>query len=916
MSLLLTVLMVAGCQQRQGTVAGLESEAAHPLAAFEEKNDDPVAAAADRYQRRLSSDGTVPDGALLKAKAQRDAMRGGIAGFGADGVWPVSWEWIGPGNIGGRLRPIVIHPTDPDIMYVGSASGGIWKTTSGGAAWFALDDFLPSLAVGDMVMHPEDPDTLYAGTGEGFFETVEGSSNTAAVRGAGIFVSTDAGSTWNHLPSTGNSDFWFVNRLAFDPLDPHTILAATNTGIWRSIDNGLTWSNRLAIHALDIQFDPNDPDRVVAGGHDELGGPAFSTDGGVTWQTATGAGGLRQEMAWAANAPNVVYTAVSDFSDRIKIWRSTDGGQNYTLQTTGSGIETWAGYNNTIWVDPTNASHLMVGGVYLYRTLDAGATFTRRFNSVHADMHRIVQHPAFDGVSNKTVYFATDGGIFRTTDVYGTASVSLNHNLGVTQFYGGAVNPDTGDIIGGTQDNGTLFYSGNPQAWNTVFGGDGGYGAADPTDPDYFYGEVQRAYLHRSANGGLSSSYIYGGPNPIEDAGGLNSNFIPYFTLDPNNASRMLVACRRLWRSNNVKAAQPDWYVIKDSIAPPPQGWNRRSPSRSHFDPNSPYNLSTVAIAEGDADRIWAGHNNGNLYFTSNGTDAAPVWTRVDNHGSGLPDRWISTIVIDRNNHDHVYVALMGWEPDNLWETTDSGNTWSDISGSGLTSIADAPISAIALHRSLPGWLFAGTDIGLFMSGDNGATWSTQAGDPGTVPVEQLLWKNDHTLLAVTHGRGMFLARECSIVPEASKLYDGVVLDGVLPDIYASDDQYLKFEPSPTTNLGKQIVELIVQAGSSAAVPEVFQFRIQSKMVGGPAGDVLQEVNLWNYQTGRYERVDLRPATTSDVTTLIEPGGDASRFVQAGTLEMTASIKWASPGFSGPPFTWSVDLDEAVWLIK
>ena len=149
----LALLVLVGCQKSP------EKTAQHPLDAFEERNDDPLAAAADRYQRRLSADGTIPERALMKAKAQRDALvRTQTENF--LGSPTITWQWVGPGNIGGRLRPIVIHPTTPDIMYVGSASGGIWKTLDGGQHWFVLDDFLPSLSIGDMVMHPQDPDIL------------------------------------------------------------------------------------------------------------------------------------------------------------------------------------------------------------------------------------------------------------------------------------------------------------------------------------------------------------------------------------------------------------------------------------------------------------------------------------------------------------------------------------------------------------------------------------------------------------------------------------------------------------------------------------------------------------------------------------------------------------------------------------
>lgn len=916
--------------ENQESVDQTGTDEEHPLNKFEERNDDPIAAAADRYQRRLSADGTVPDRALLNAKAQRDRMlaqvnrpfrsskKGGARNLNNGGApWPVDWDWKGPGNIGGRLRPIVIHPTSTNVMYVGSASGGIWKTINSGGNWFPLDDFLPSLSVSDMVMHPDDSDVLYAATGEGFFEAPEGSSNTAAVRGAGIFKSVDAGTTWAQISSTDNPNFYFVNRLAFDPSDSDVMLAATGTGVWRSVDEGLTWTLTLAIDALDVKFNPNDPMKVVAGGHHELDGPSYSSDGGMTWQTANGAGAHRQEMAWSPSVPGKVYAAVSDDNGRIKVWESTDNGANYTLVTTGNGIQTWASYNNTIWVDPTNDDFMILGGVWLYNSVNGGESFTRRFNAVHADMHRIVPHPVFDGVVNKTVYFATDGGIWQTTDVYGNSASDLNNNLGVTQFYGGGISPATGNIVGGTQDNGTLFYSGDPQNWDHIFGGDGGYGAADPTDSNYFYGEVQRAYLHRSSNGGGSSSYIWNGPNPIGDAGSSDTNFIPFFMLDPNDPNRMLVACERMWRSNNVKAGQPDWFSMKDSIATPGPG--APSPGKgapnSHFNPNAPENISTIDVAIGNSDIIWAAHNNGNLYYTTNGTAASPTWIRVDENGVGLPDRWISTIRINPNDHNHVYVAFMGWESDNLWETTDGGTTWTDVSGNGTHAIPSAPISALAIHPNLSGWLFVGTDIGIFSTHDNGLTWSTTPEGPAATPVEQLLWKNHHELLAVTHGRGMFLATEKSVLPEADKLLDGVITSGSLADVFSSNDVYMELDPSPTGNPIKQIVELIVQSTSTSAAPGTFHFRVQASMAGGPTGDVLQEIKLFNYNTNAFETLDTRPAENSDQTVLVIPGGDLSRFVQSGTGEITAVVKWTSPSFAGATFNWSVDLDEAVWVI-
>ena len=873
LSLLCTILLITGCVS---TPLANRPAGEHPLDRFEERNDDPLAAARFRYEKRLSEDGLIPPGALLRAKQQRDDLLRND--FGA-GVWPESWTAVGPGNIGGRLRPILIDPNNPNVIYVGAASGGVWKTTDGGQWWEPLDDFLPSLSIGDMVMHPDDPQTLYAGTGEGFFETVEGTSNTAAVRGAGIFKTIDGGQTWDQIPSTNQTDFDFVNRLAFDPFDPDTMLAATNSGVWRSTDGGETWSQRASFHALDVKFDPNDSMNAVAGGHHEEDGPYYSTDNGVTWRQAAGAGGHRQEMAYAPLDSSIVYAQVSESGNRMKVWRSTDGGRTYSLRTSGQGLQTWASYNNTLWVDPTNSNTLIAGGVRLHRSTDGGVNFSQRFGAVHADMHRIVEHPDFDGASNKIVYFATDGGIYRTDDIYGNDAVDLNNNLAATQFYGAAVSP-TGRVYGGTQDNGTLLYRGDPQDWFHAFGGDGGYGAADPTDGNYLYGEVQRALIHRSTNGGTNANYIYSGPNPIGDAGGAEVNFIPFFMLDPNNPNTMLVAAERLWRSTNVKANQPDWFSIKQSIEPPsPEPPGGSFEDRAHFAENSPWNIATIDVADGNSDIIWVGYNNGEIWRTANGTDANPDWTRVND--APLPERWPSTIVIDPSDHTHIYVAFMGYEPDNVWESTDNGQTWSQVTGTGDHTLPAAPVSALALNRLRAGWLYAGTDVGVFVSGDNGQSWSTSTNGPGTVPVEQLIWQDDNTLMAVTHGRGIFFAD----IADSASLTDltvtkGNATGGGLPELDASDDAAFVIHSERGRFLIEPFVmEFTVGATSSAPAPTLLDIIIESRVE--LAGSGIVRLSLKNWNTGEFELVRTFGTTPSDTVEAVLDIG-ATNYVRGG----------------------------------
>jgi hypothetical protein len=741
------ILLSAGCSQTTPLTTG----EAKPIGQQHElRPDSPIEAAMFRYTQRRSADGTTPEGALLKAIAHRDAMLGDQNAAPTGAADGPNWSWLGPGNIGGRVREVLIHPSQPDIMWTGSVSGGVWKTVDGGASWQPMNDFMATLSIGCMAMDPLDPDVLYVGTGEGFFNTVGGTSNLAAVKGAGIFRSTDGGVTWKHMISTTGPEWDFVNRIAIDPTNSNLILAATSAGIFRSTDGGATWSQRSNKNVVDLRFDPNNATNMIAGCRGF--NPLFSTDAGVTWNPGLGVSGLREEVRYAPSAPGTVYAAVTGNSSRIKIYTSTDGGKNYALTTAGTGIQCWDAYNNVLWVDPTDENVVIVGGIWLFRSTDAGVNFTQTMTGVHADMHAITTHPDYDGVNNRTIFIGCDGGVYRANDAYASPVTELNNNLGITQFYGGAIAPN-GIVIGGTQDNGTLRFSGGTETWTSEIGGDGGFCAADPIDSNFMYGETQRLRIRRSTNGGLSFNQITSG---LTDVGGLNTNFIPYFTLDPNNPNRMLAAARRLWRSDNVKGLTPTWTAIKPQIEsftpPPPSG-------PSHFEADDLRNISTITVAQGNSDVIWVGYNNGQVWKTTNGTAGTPAWTRLDDNGLfPLPDRWISTIAIDPADHNVVYVAVMGWASNNLWKTIDGGQTWGDVSGQGVLGLAPAPASALAVDWSQPGRLFVGTDIGVFTSIDDGAKWTVHTQGPGTVPIEQLLWKDASTLVAVTHGRGMFEA--------------------------------------------------------------------------------------------------------------------------------------------------------------
>ena len=705
----------------------------------------PGQALAWRRLRWQDETGRIAPGALAGALATRDRivraqpLTGGIA--------PAAWSERGPYNVGGRTRALLVHPTNPNRLIAGAVGGGVWTSDDGGVIWQPVDDWMARLSVCALAFAPGNPNVVYAGTGEGYF-------NGDALGGAGLFRSSDGGRTFAQLPATAAWDN--VCRIAVHPTNPQVLLVGKRYGgIQRSADGGASWTNpQWAQGCYQVLFDPNNPQQAVAHLIDWDGSAWFhrvvwSQDAGATWTPA--ATGLhkvvgfdpRIELAYAKSVPNLVYAVCA--LDGGKIWKSVDGGRNWARVTTsGASGSSW--YACPLWVDPTNPNVLVTGGYHVFRSVDGGQTLQQISDGYiltsqpHPDIHFFTTNATFDGSSDKRFYVCTDGGVHRTEDVY-TASTTAGWSTRqfryrTTQFYGAAGDAASGRIVGGTQDNGTLTLAPGAQSAALTFGGDGGFCAIDPTDPKYVYGEYINLQIHRSSNAGTSAAYIWNG---IADAGS-NANFIAPFVLDPSDPNTMLAGGRSLWRSSNVKAPTPTWTAI-------------RGPGTDH--------LSAIAIARSDRARIWIGLNNGEVWKTSNGTAAAPTWTAVDDNAARnpLPKRYVTRILLDDADPEIAYVAFGGFATDNLWRTANGGTSFANIHSAGPVPLPAAPIYGIARHPSQPDWLYVGTEVGVFATEDRGAHWSTTNDGPANASVDELVFLHGSTtLLAATHGRGLFTA--------------------------------------------------------------------------------------------------------------------------------------------------------------
>ena len=753
--------------------------------------------------RHLDRSGKVPVDALYKAVQQHEALlkrhaqqqersRSPVAG-----ISPSAWVALGPTNTySGRVRALHIDPRNSAIMVVGTASGGIWRTADAGASWLPNDSFSPAFSITGLRTDPSNPDTIYASTGELF-------------PAAGLWRSADNGVIWQSMPSivpgqlipgqsAGNDAYVAsLSDVAVSPASSQIIVSSGYHGVFVTRDSGVTW-RQVASHAVDsadppttyfVSFDPKDARKVFAG--TDRGTVIIGTGIGTAseqWQEQVIAiqpvRTLVTAMAWSKDGTSAWIT--SSESDGT-VYRSTDGGITFARLSTPGYCFGQCWYNNSLWVDPTNSNRIVLGGLPLRRSVDGGVTWedinfglNNSFN--HVDHHAALADPGYNGTTNKTVYFGNDGGVYRTTDITAPswengntpANALIWENFGkginATQFYAFDANSNAGAILGGTQDNGTfLFQSGTD--WTDLFMGDGGYAGVPNAGTPLYFGQQELRILRQPYSATDSSAFFI--CKGIADAGywplftldgitgtyietpicgvagqGANSLFLAPLLLDPNNDRRMYAGGESLWVSNDVSTGVPVWRAIK---GPLPALVTRQF-------------ISAIAVAPGDANSVWVGYTNGVVYRTLNALATAPDWILVT---SVLPDmtyRQVTSIYISPSSPQRVTITLSGyWDGSsatNVFRTIDAGATWSNISGNLPISV---PYSVVE-HPTNPNFLYVGTDTGIYATTD-GITWSAGNDGPALVPVHMLKWYDNSTLLAATHGRGVWRATDGSSVP-------------------------------------------------------------------------------------------------------------------------------------------------------
>lgn len=618
----------------------------------------------------IDSLGNFPDAVLQyqdhMQRIETDQLFWDIAlpGLGAGSVacrTQGDWKPMGPtqipvNNTGqingmGRINSIALHPSDTNVIFVGSAAGGIWKTINGGQTWSVNTDSLPTLGVSAIAIHPNNPSVMYFGSGD---------RDASDAAGFGVFKSTNGGGSWT-ISNTGMGSRT-VGKLIIDPANPNVLLAACNGGIYRSANAGANWTQTYSGGFFkDIIFKPDNSKVVYA---TNAGLLYRSLDNGINWSNISN--GLpttavsRAVIEVNALDPSMVYFWIANGSVHKGMYLSRDSGTSFRTQsttpnlhdysTTGSGTGGQAWYDMDMVSDPANQAILYCGGVNVFKSSDTGRTWTIAgywVNQIHADQHELVASP----VTNR-IFAGNDGGLYASRN-RGNSWTPLKSGLAIAQIYKMDASRTVKNIlINGYQDNGTANYN---DGWYTTRGGDGMDCEIDQTDARYSYGELYYGNIFRVFNVNMQATiaqqgYIAAGSDTINESGG----WVTPITLKEGSGNTMYIGYKNIWRSNNIRSNPVVWKKISNNLG----GTNAS-------------NFTETESCIANSDIFYASRSNGTLFRSDNVNATSPTWNTLTQPVSGV----VNAIETDPTNPNIVYIGIGA----RVYRSVNKGSSWTQV---------------------------------------------------------------------------------------------------------------------------------------------------------------------------------------------------------------------------------------------
>ncbi len=716
---------------------------------------------------------------------------------------------IGPAVMSGRISCLAVVENDPAILYIGSASGGIWKSNRAGATLQPVfDEYTQS--IGALAIDQQRPDTIWAGTGETWVR------NSVSV-GDGIYKSTDGGTTWQHmgLPSSER-----IGEIIIHPDDPNFVFVAAmgqlwskneERGVFKTTDGGKTWQKILYLDentgAADLAIDPEDPSIMYAAmwsfrrfpwsfnsgminleDYQGQSGLYKTINGGESWEKIHN--GLPEEtlgrmaIEVAPTNANRLYLSVEVKNEQKKgIYVSDNKGENWQLKNTDFNAKVRPFYFSNIIVSPHDDNFVMKCGLNMIISEDGGESFRTVGSGVHSDIH-----DAWIDPHNKNhIILGSDGGIYESFD--GGYLYKMWMNLPVSQFYRISVdNDEPYHIYGGLQDNGSWYGPSQKPGgitnadWKNTYGGDGFYSFRHPEDENIIYAEYQDGNLVRYNKKTGNAQSI----KPQASAGEekFRFNWNTPIHISPTNPERLYIGAQYLFVTENRGLT---WRHISPDLTT-----NDKTKQNQHLsggitiDNTSAENYCTIyAIAESPDNEqiIWVGTDDGNLQVTS---DGGANWNNVSVNVPGVPENtWVTYVEPSPHNANEAFVTFDGHRTGDmkpyLYYTEDLGKTWKNLINEDVEGYA------LSVRQDLvnPDLLFLGTELGLFISIDKGLSWARFENNVPKVGIrDMVIHPREHSLVLGTHGRGI------------------LIIDDLLPlrqltgEVLASDLHFFQLKPT------------------------------------------------------------------------------------------------------------------------